>query len=186
MASACCQCLINAVIGQVPASTEWSGIRLRPSCETLSIAARSALHSGSKHFWNHGPFSSDRSCAAERIEYGDQFMSNHATISPSEAADRLAIRELVEAYAHCADRRDAKTQMSLFTADTHLVVYMNAKDPTPSQALHSREALAPSLHGAEQVRRRDALRRTEHDLHVDNRSSHWGSLLPCASRHART
>jgi hypothetical protein len=65
------------------------------------------------------------------------------TVSPSEAADRLAIRELVEAYAHCADRRDAQGQMSLFTADTHFVVYMNAKDPTPSQELHSRQALAP-------------------------------------------
>jgi hypothetical protein len=70
-------------------------------------------------------------------------MSKHVTISPGEAADRLAIRELVEAYAHCADRRDAKGQMSLFTADSHFVVYMNAKDPTPSQELHSREALAP-------------------------------------------
>src|SRR6476661_7114595 len=70
-------------------------------------------------------------------------MSQHVTLSPSEAADRLAIRELVETYAHCADRRDAKGQMSLFTADTHFVVYMNAKDPTPSQELHSREALAP-------------------------------------------
>ena len=70
-------------------------------------------------------------------------MSKHATISPIEAADRLAIRELVEAYAHCADRRDAKGQMSLFTPDTHFVVYMNAKDPTPSQELHLREALAP-------------------------------------------
>src|SRR5467141_664845 len=70
-------------------------------------------------------------------------MSNHATISPEEAADRLAIRELVEAYAHCADRRDARCQMSLFTPDTHFVVFMNAKDPTPSQELHSREALAP-------------------------------------------
>ncbi len=70
-------------------------------------------------------------------------MSKHVTISPAEAADRLAIRELVEAYAHCADRRDAKGQMSLFTADTHFVVYMNAKDPTPSQELHSHEALAP-------------------------------------------
>src|SRR5260370_7648267 len=70
-------------------------------------------------------------------------MSQHATISPSEAADRLAIRELVEAYAHCADRRDAKGQMSLFTPDTHFVVYMNAKDPQPSQELNSREALAP-------------------------------------------
>jgi len=70
-------------------------------------------------------------------------MSKHVTLSSNEAADRLAIRELVEAYAHCADRRDAKGQMSLFTPDTHFVVYMNAKDPKPSQELHSREALAP-------------------------------------------
>src|SRR5450755_1860034 len=33
--------------------------------------------------------------------------------------------------------------MALFTLDTHFVVYMNAKDPKPSQELHSREALAP-------------------------------------------
>ena len=70
-------------------------------------------------------------------------MSEHISISPAEAADRLAIRELVEAYAHCADRRDAKGQMSLFTADSHFVVYMNAKDSRPSQELHSRDALAP-------------------------------------------
>jgi SnoaL-like domain len=70
-------------------------------------------------------------------------MTQHDAISPSEAADRLAIRELVEAYAYCADRRDAAGQMALFTPDTHFVVYMNAKDPTPSQELHSREALAP-------------------------------------------
>src|SRR6201982_2635419 len=69
-------------------------------------------------------------------------MSKHVALSPQEAADRLAIRELVEAYAHCADRRDAKSQMALFTADTHFVVYMNAKDRKASQELHSREALA--------------------------------------------
>lgn len=61
-------------------------------------------------------------------------MSKHVSISPNEAADRLAIRELVEAYAQCADRRNAKDQMSLFTRDTHFVVYMNAKDPTPTQS----------------------------------------------------
>jgi hypothetical protein len=69
-------------------------------------------------------------------------MSQHASISPTEAVDRLAIRELIEAYAHCADRRDAKGQMSLFTANTHFVVYMDAKDPKPTQELHTREALA--------------------------------------------
>ena len=68
-------------------------------------------------------------------------MNKHVTVSPGEAADRLAIRELVEAYAHCADRRDAKGQMSLFTADSHFVVYINAKDPTPSQELHSLRSL---------------------------------------------
>jgi hypothetical protein len=59
------------------------------------------------------------------------------------AADRLAIRELIESYAHFADRRDTEGQMSLFTADSHFAVYMNARDPTPSQEFHSREALAP-------------------------------------------
>ena len=70
-------------------------------------------------------------------------MSKHTAISPEEAADRLAIRELVEAYAHCADRRDAHGQMSLFTADAHFVVYMDAKDSKPSMELHSRDELAP-------------------------------------------
>ncbi|HVR24627.1 MAG TPA: nuclear transport factor 2 family protein [Candidatus Polarisedimenticolia bacterium] len=70
-------------------------------------------------------------------------MSKEVSISLSEVADRLAIRELVESYAHCADRRDAKGQMALFTTNTHFVVYMNAKDPKPSQELKSREAMAP-------------------------------------------
>jgi ketosteroid isomerase-like protein len=70
-------------------------------------------------------------------------MTKHVAVSPEEAADRLAIRELIEAYARCADRRDAKGQMALFTTDTHFVVYMNAKDPKPSQELNSRESLAP-------------------------------------------
>jgi ketosteroid isomerase-like protein len=70
-------------------------------------------------------------------------MSKHVTISPGEAADRLALRELIETYAHCADRRDAAGQMSLFTENAHFVVYMDAKDATPSQELQSRKALAP-------------------------------------------
>jgi hypothetical protein len=74
---------------------------------------------------------------------GGTLVSQHLTISPGQAADRLAIRELIEAYAHCAARRDANGQMALFTPDTGFVVYMNAKDPKPSQELNSREALAP-------------------------------------------
>jgi hypothetical protein len=33
--------------------------------------------------------------------------------SRSQAADRLAIGELIDAYAHCADRRDADGQGAL-------------------------------------------------------------------------
>jgi SnoaL-like domain len=70
-------------------------------------------------------------------------LSAHTAISPIEAVDRLAIREVVESYAHCADRRDAKGQMALFTADTHFVVFMNAKESEPTWELYSRDALAP-------------------------------------------
>jgi hypothetical protein len=65
------------------------------------------------------------------------------SMTPEEAADRVAIRELIDAYAHCADRRDADGQMALFTADTHFVVYMDARSSEPSMELHSRAELAP-------------------------------------------
>ena len=60
-----------------------------------------------------------------------------------ETADRVAIRELNDAYAHCADRRDADGQMAPFTADTHFVVYMDARSSEPSMELHSRAELTP-------------------------------------------
>src|SRR6476660_7300649 len=70
-------------------------------------------------------------------------MTKHLALSPSEAADRLAIRELVEAYAHCADRRDAKGQMALFTEDAAFLVFMDSRSPEPTYVLHGRHALAP-------------------------------------------
>jgi hypothetical protein len=42
-------------------------------------------------------------------------MSKHVSISAQEAADRLSIRELVEACAHCADRRDAQGQSTILS-----------------------------------------------------------------------
>src|ERR1700724_1907957 len=112
-------------------------------------------------------------------------MSRQLRSPPNESAHRLAIRELIEAYAYCADRRDAKGQMSLFTADTHFVVYMNAKDPKPSQELNSREALGSSLRRSEQVCRHDALPRPEHDSQPDTRQRHRRSVLPGTSPHRR-
>jgi hypothetical protein len=67
----------------------------------------------------------------------------HTQISPAEAADRLAIRELVDAYAHCADRRDAEGQKALFTQDTRFVVYMEGQGSEPSQTIDGRDGLTP-------------------------------------------
>jgi hypothetical protein len=70
-------------------------------------------------------------------------MMIHTEISPTELADRLAIRELVDAYAHCADRRLAERQKSLFSEDTHFVVYMNGQGSEPTQVIDGREGLTP-------------------------------------------
>ena len=70
-------------------------------------------------------------------------MTIHTEITSTEAADRAAIRELVDAYAHCADRRDAEGQKSLFTEDTHFVVHMDGQGSEPTQVLDGREALTP-------------------------------------------
>jgi ketosteroid isomerase-like protein len=65
------------------------------------------------------------------------------TMSVEEAADRLAIRELFDAYAHCADRRDAQGQMALFTPDTRFLVYIDSRSGQPTKQLQGRESLAP-------------------------------------------
>ena len=67
----------------------------------------------------------------------------HAEVTPAEQADRLAIRELVDAYAQCADRRLAEEQKSLFTEDAHFVVYMDGQGTAPTQVLDGRDALTP-------------------------------------------
>jgi hypothetical protein len=41
----------------------------------------------------------------------------------------------------------AKGHMDLLTPGTHLVVYMKAKDPTPSQEVHSREVSRENRRG---------------------------------------
>ena len=70
-------------------------------------------------------------------------MAVHSDITPSEAADRLALRELFDSYARCADRRDATGQKALFTVDTRFAVYMDGPETEPSYVLEGREALTP-------------------------------------------
>ncbi len=67
----------------------------------------------------------------------------HTEISPSEQADRLAIRELFDAYAHCADTGDAEGQKALFTIDPKFSVCMDGAGSEASYVLEGREALSP-------------------------------------------
>jgi ketosteroid isomerase-like protein len=89
-------------------------------------------------------------------------MTTITEITPTEQADRLAIRQLVDAYAHCADRRDADGQKSLFTEDTHFVVYMDGQGSEPTQVLDGREALTPVF---------DDLNRYQATMHFNGQST---------------
>jgi hypothetical protein len=89
-------------------------------------------------------------------------MASRSTLSPDEAADRLAIRELFDAYASCADRRDAEGQKALFTTDTRFAVYMEGPGTDPSYVLEGREALSPVF---------DDLNRYEATMHFNGQST---------------
>ena len=89
-------------------------------------------------------------------------MTKHLTVTPEEAADRLAIRELIDTYAHCADRRDAEGQMALFTEDTRFLVFMDSRDPNPSQTIVGRANLKPVF---------DNLRQYEATTHFNGQST---------------
>ena len=57
--------------------------------------------------------------------------------------DRIAIRELIDAYTYCADTRNIEGHMALFTEDTNFEVYMDEKSPTPTQVVTGRKNLFP-------------------------------------------
>lgn len=80
----------------------------------------------------------------------------------AEVGDRLAIRELFDAYAHCADRRDADGQKALFTEDTRFAVFMEGPGTEVSQELHGREALGPVF---------EDLNRYEATMHFNGQST---------------
>lgn len=86
----------------------------------------------------------------------------HSEITATEEADRLAIRELIDTYAHCADRRNAEGQKSLFTQDTRFVVYIEGQGSEPTQVLHGRDALTPVF---------DDLNRYEATMHFNGQST---------------
>ena len=89
-------------------------------------------------------------------------MTVHIELTAAEAADRLALRELFDAYAHCADRRDAEGQKALFTEETRFAVYMDGEGGEPTYVLQGRQALTPVF---------DDLNRYEATTHFNGQST---------------
>ncbi|MDR1426785.1 MAG: nuclear transport factor 2 family protein [Bifidobacteriaceae bacterium] len=65
-------------------------------------------------------------------------MGIHAIVTPQEAADRLAIRELIDDYAHCADFRQPEAQADLFAPGARTLVFMG-EPGEPAEVLTTRE-----------------------------------------------
>jgi SnoaL-like domain len=59
----------------------------------------------------------------------------HAAITPEVAADRLAIRQLIDAYAHHADRRQPEDQAALYAEDGRTLLYADPSASEPTQVL---------------------------------------------------
>ena len=57
--------------------------------------------------------------------------SDRSGLRLQEVSDRLGIRELVDAYAECADSRDVEGQMSLLTTDTDVHEPAHAQGDKP-------------------------------------------------------
>jgi len=89
-------------------------------------------------------------------------MLSNTSDAREDADDRHAIRSLIDAYAHCADRRDAGGQMALFTDDCRLLVFFDVRSTEPSQSYQGRAALAPVF---------DALNAYEATTHFNGQSS---------------
>jgi uncharacterized protein (TIGR02246 family) len=63
-----------------------------------------------------------------------------------DTADRVAIRELVDAWARHADRREPERQAALFTEDGRVTVYMGEPETTEAvQVLTGRAELAAAF-----------------------------------------
>jgi SnoaL-like domain len=72
--------------------------------------------------------------------------SVQATSLRGEAADRLALRRLVDAWAHCADRRLAEEQSNLFVPDGTILNYEgDPKTHEPHSTIKGRSAIRAAL-----------------------------------------
>ena len=89
----------------------------------------------------------------------------NTTTLAGEAADRLAIRELIDAWAHDADRKLAAAQAALFTENGVVEVYVAepGTDSKPAQVLRGRKEIESGIG--------EALKQYAVTMHVNGQST---------------
>jgi hypothetical protein len=116
---------------------------------TAITAASSALAIGLCHAEAQGQVTGAQShlATASSLSFDSLYdTSVLATSLTGEAADRLALRRLVDAWSHCADRRLAEAQSHLFVPDGTILNYEgDPKTHEPHSTIKGRSAIRTAL-----------------------------------------
>jgi hypothetical protein len=116
---------------------------------TAGVAASSALTIGmcSANAEGQAPAAPPHTMAGSPLSFESLYdTSVLATTLKGEAADRLALRRLVDAWAHCADRRLAEEQSNLFIPDGTLLNYEgDLATHEPHSTIKGRAAIRTAL-----------------------------------------
>jgi len=114
-----------------------------------ATAASSALTIGLCHADAHGQVTGAQSNPATASPLSFDRLYDRSVLATSlkvEAADRLALRRLVDAWAHCADRRLAEEQSNLFVQDGTILNYEgDPKTHAPHSTIKGRTAIRTAL-----------------------------------------
>jgi hypothetical protein len=116
---------------------------------TAVTAASSALTIGLCHAGAQAEFTKARSLPVTASPLSFDSLYDTSVLNTSlkgEAADRLALRRLVDAWAHCADRRLAEEQSNLFVPNGTILNYEgDPRTHEPHSTIKGRTAIRTAL-----------------------------------------
>jgi hypothetical protein len=116
---------------------------------TAVTAASSALTIGLCHAGAQAEVTKARSLPATASPLSFDSLYDTSVLATSlkgEAADRLALRRLVDAWAHCADRRLAEEQSNLFVPNGTILNYEgDPRTHEPHSTIKGRTAIRTAL-----------------------------------------
>lgn len=102
--------------------------------------------------------------------------------SSNDLLDRLALRELVDAYALAADTADGDAVAALFTADGQLVLHLDPSDPQATVVRRGRAEIAAAIGG---LRDYERTHHTVSSTGAEVTGDHATGTTRCAAHHVR-